>query len=218
MAVAQPFSQVLRESTRDVHERAHHSTYMNALLGGRLTLADYTRLAQQYYFIYRTLEQASEAMASDPVGGPFVLDELRRLPALTEDLEFLLGPEWESTISPMPATLRYVRRMREVAFEWPGGFVAHHYTRYLGDLAGGQVVGSLLRREYGISGAGARLYDFSGVGNPHAFRKHYRALLDNAGWDATERQRIVDETLLAFELNISVLAELAEPPAPHRAA
>lgn len=113
---------------------------------------------------------------------------------------------------------KYVRRMREVAFEWPGGYVAHHYTRYLGDLAGGQVVGSLLRRRYGISGAGARFYDFSRVGNPHAFRKRYRHLLDNAGWDAGERRRIVDETLLAFELNISVLTELAAATAAHSAA
>ncbi|NIJ10331.1 heme oxygenase [Saccharomonospora amisosensis] len=218
MTVPESFSQQLRESTRQVHERAHHSTFMTALLDGRLPLRSYTRLAEQYYFIYRTLEQASEAMACDAVGAPFVLDELYRLPALSEDLEFLAGPEWRHTASPLPATEKYVRRMREVAFEWPGGYVAHHYTRYLGDLAGGQVVGSLLRRRYGISGAGARFYDFSRVGNPHAFRKRYRHLLDNAGWDAGERRRIVDETLLAFELNISVLTELAAATAAHSAA
>ncbi|WP_199431331.1 biliverdin-producing heme oxygenase [Qaidamihabitans albus] len=212
------FAETLRESTREVHDRAHHSRYMNALLDGALTLDGYTLLAAQYFFIYRTLEQASDAMAGDPVGGPFVIDELRRMPALAEDLAFLAGPDWESAIRPAPATERYVERLRAVAFDWPGGYVAHHYTRYLGDLAGGQVVRSLLNRTYGVTGAGARFYDFGRVGSPSAFRKRYRALLDGAGWDPTERERIVAETLLAFELNIAVLADLAETVEEFRAA
>ncbi|PRX50227.1 heme oxygenase [Prauserella shujinwangii] len=204
------FSEALRHSTRQVHDRAHHSRYMSALLDGALSLAGYTRLAAQYWFVYRELEAAGEAMAGDPVGAPFVVDELRRVPALAEDLAFLAGPDWERTIRPVPATERYVDRLREVAFDWPGGFVAHHYTRYLGDLAGGQVVGALLRRTYGITGAGARFYDFGALGSPSAFRRHYKANLDAAPWGEAERQRIVAETLHAFELNIAVLADLAE--------
>ncbi|MBK1785404.1 biliverdin-producing heme oxygenase [Prauserella cavernicola] len=212
------FSQTLRESTKQVHDRAHGSTYMTALLDGALSLAGYTKLAAQYYFIYSTLEAASDAMADDPVGTPFVIDELRRTPALVADLEFLAGPHWESEIEPVPATQTYVQRLREVAFDWPGGYVAHHYTRYLGDLAGGQVVGSLLKRTYGVTGAGALFYDFERLGSPSAFRKRYRARLDEAPWGAEERQRVVDETLTAFELNIAVLADLAGSVEEHRAA
>ncbi|GAA1828589.1 biliverdin-producing heme oxygenase [Actinomadura chokoriensis] len=36
--------------------------------------------------------------------------------------------------------------MREVCFDWP----AHHYTRYLGDLSGGQVIGARIVRGYRI--------------------------------------------------------------------
>ncbi|SFP46409.1 heme oxygenase [Amycolatopsis arida] len=204
-----PFSQALRESTREAHDRAHHSAYMEALLAGSLTLAEYARLATQYYFIYEAIERASDAMVDDPVGGPFVIDELRRLPALTRDLEFLLGPDWRAELRPVPATEEYVRRIQAAAFDWPGGYVAHHYTRYLGDLAGGQVVRSLLARTYGITGPGALFYDFGALGSPSAFRRRYRSRLDNADWDAAERVRIVAEVLLAFELNIAVLADLA---------
>ncbi|PXY30961.1 heme oxygenase (biliverdin-producing) [Prauserella muralis] len=218
MAVATAFSQILRESTRQVHERAHHSSYLSALLDGSLTLPGYTRLAAQYFFIYSALERAGDAMAGDPVGGPFVVDELRRTPALVADLEFLAGPDWRSVIEPVPATLRYVRRLEEVAFDWPGGFVAHHYTRYLGDLAGGQVVGKLLQREHGITGPGALFYDFSRLGSPSAFRTRYRALLDGAPWDEAERRRVVSETLVAFELNIDVLGDLADTLDAYRAA
>jgi heme oxygenase len=36
--------------------------------------------------------------------------------------------------------------------------------------------------------------------------------LDEAPWDDAERQRIVTEALVAFELNVAVLADLAEQP------
>ncbi|TNC28167.1 biliverdin-producing heme oxygenase [Amycolatopsis alkalitolerans] len=203
-----PFSTKLRESTRDVHERAHNSAFMDALFGSRLALPAYASLVAQYHFIYQAIEEASDAHAGDPVGGAFVFDELRRVPALAADLEFFLGPGWAGRIEPVPATLDYVRRIRTVAFDWPGGYVAHHYTRYLGDLAGGQAVRGLLARTYGVEGPGALFYHFDLESVP-AFRKRYRGLLDEAPWDEAERQRIVTETLVAFEFNVAVLADLA---------
>ncbi|HVV11650.1 biliverdin-producing heme oxygenase [Amycolatopsis sp.] len=205
-----PFSTTLRESTRNVHERAHHSRYMQALLDGELPLDGYARLAVQYFLIYQAIEAASDTLRDDPAAGPFVFDELRRVPALRADLEFLLGPGWENRLEPVPATEDYVRRIRKVAFDWPGGYVAHHYTRYLGDLAGGQVVRALLKKAYDVEGAGSLFYDFDAIGSVPAFRKRYRASLDAAPWDEAERTRIVTETLVAFEFNIAVLGDLAE--------
>lgn len=213
-----PLSQALRAATQEAHDRAHHSSYMEALLAGGLTLDGYTRLAEQYYFIYRTLEDATRAMRHDVVGGRFALDELTRLPALSKDLEYLLGPTWKVDIDPSPATTRYCQRMRAVAFDSPGGLVAHHYTRYLGDLAGGQVVRALLKKAYGVTEEGALFYRFDGIDNPHAFRKRYRALLDTTPWSRWQRRHILDEAVVAFELNIEVLSELDREMADYRAA
>jgi len=204
-----PFSTTLRESTRRVHERAHHSRYMRDLFGGDLDLHDYARLAAQYWYIYQAIEQAGDAMRRDPVGGRFVFDELRRVPALAVDLEFLYGERWRDRIQPVPATEDYVQRIRSVAFDWAGGYVAHHYTRYLGDLAGGQAVRKLLATVHGVDGPGALFYSFDEVGSVPAFRKRYKALLDGTPWTGAERTRIVTETLVAFEFNIAVLDDLA---------
>lgn len=204
-----PFSTTLRESTRDVHQRANESAFMTALFDGGLPLAAYARLAAQYHFVYQAIEDASDAQADDPVAGAFVFDELRRVPALAADLAFLLGPDWAEEIEPVPATRDYVRRIRTIAFDWPGGYVAHHYTRYLGDLAGGQAVRKLLKNTYGIDGPGARFYHFD-LDSVPAFRKRYRAQLDEAPWDAAERRRILTETRVAFEFNIEMLADLGE--------
>ncbi|KAA9150577.1 biliverdin-producing heme oxygenase [Amycolatopsis acidicola] len=205
-----PFSTTLRESTRTVHDRANNSRYMQALLDGELPLEGYARLAVQYFLIYQAIEEASDAQRGHPEAGTFVFDELRRVPALRGDLEFLLGPDWARQLEPVAATEDYVRRIRKVAFDWPGGYVAHHYTRYLGDLAGGQVVRKLLKKAYDVEGPGALFYAFDGIESVPAFRKQYRAALDAAPWDEAERTRIVTETLVAFEFNIAVLADLAD--------
>lgn len=212
-----PFSKTLRSSTLGVHEKANHSGYMNALLGGELTLAGYTQLAVQYYFIYQAIEQASDRMRIDPVGSRFVFDELRRLPKLDRDLNFLVGRDWPKQVTPLPATLAYARRVRE-ASSWAGGYVAHHYTRYLGDIAGGQIIRRLIAKKYEVTGDGSLFYQFDEIGSAPAFRDRYRTQLDEAPWSDDERARVIDETLTAFECNIAVFAELAEDMEQYRAA
>ncbi len=212
----EPFSGVLRRATFQVHERAHHSTYMDALLGGRLDLADYATLVIQYWHVYGAIEDGADRLADDPVVGAFAIDGLRRRPGIAADLAFLRGPDWADDLSALPATEAYAERVRALAATWPGGWVAHHYTRYLGDLAGGQAVRGLLRRTYGVVGEGARFYDFASLGPVPRFRSHYRGLLDAAPWDEVERARIAEEAQEAFELNIAMLAELAGTVAPDR--
>ncbi|MGH3431963.1 MAG: heme oxygenase (biliverdin-producing) [Thermocrispum sp.] len=203
-----PFSQQLREATREAHVRAESSDFVARLLDGSAGLAGFTALAVQHFHIYTALESAARRLSADPVAGRFVLDGLVRVPPLSVDLRFLLGPEWEAAALPNQATAEYCSRINEVSADWPGGFVAHHYTRYLGDISGGQVIRSRLRTHYGITGDGARFYDFSALGSPAAFRRRYRGLLDSAGWDEAERARIVAEAQLAFDHNAAVFADL----------
>lgn len=214
----QPFSQSLRRATAAAHDRAHHSAYMDALLGGRLALDDYATLVAQYWFVYSALEHGADRLADHPVVGGFAVDALRRRPAIAADLAFLRGTGWAEDIRPLPSTAAYVARIGETVEDWPGGWVAHHYTRYLGDIAGGQVVRVLLDRTYGITGDGARFYDFAALGPVPPFRARYRGLLDAAAWDDDERARIVDEACHAFELNIAMLDELADTVPPEHLA
>ncbi|OXM57372.1 biliverdin-producing heme oxygenase [Amycolatopsis thailandensis] len=212
-----PFSANLRASTMAAHERANHSEYMNALLGGELSLEGYTRLAIQYYFIYQAIERAADKLAADPVAGKFVFEELRRLPSLERDLEHLVGPDWRETVRPLASTERYARRVAE-ASDWSGGFVAHHYTRYLGDIAGGQVIRRLLEREYEVRDAGSLFYHFDQLGSAPKFRDGYRERLNSAPWSEDERARLIEEAIVAFECNIAVFDELASELDSYRAA
>ncbi|MFI6760851.1 heme oxygenase (biliverdin-producing) [Micromonospora sp. NPDC050417] len=198
----------LRAATDAAHRAAESTPYVTALIDGQVNRAGYAALVAQHYFIYETLEQAAEAMRDDPVAGPFVVDELTRLPRLAEDLAFLLGPGWREEIAPNAATEAYRQRLREVCFTWPAGFIAHHYTRYLGDLSGGAFVAAAVRRTYEFSGdEGTRFYQFD-IASRGRFKREYRARLDALPLDDTEFDRAAEEAVIAFYLNQGVFQEL----------
>ncbi|WP_268986222.1 MULTISPECIES: heme oxygenase (biliverdin-producing) [unclassified Streptomyces] len=208
---ATPFSTLIRTASHEAHMEAETSTFMGDLLGGRLGVDAFARYTEQLWFVYRALEgAAAERLADDPVAGPFLRPELLRTAALERDLAHLRGPGWRAGAAPLPATAAYAARVEECARTWPGGYVAHHYTRYLGDLSGGQIIRDKAERTWGFprKGDGVRFYVFDGIPNPAAFKRTYRELLDGVRADDLERQRIVDECKRAFALNTAVFQAL----------
>ena len=212
-----PFSARIREASWSRHqsldppegEKSSRPGVFDRLFNGTLALHDYARWHAQQYFVYLAIESAGERWRDDPVAGPFVQDELLRLESITADLEFLFGPGWRAVIDPLPSTRRYAAHIEQVAHEWPGGYIAHSYTRYLGDLSGGQAFGKAARRHFGFDGVGAGFYDFTGIGSPKRFKDEYRSRLDAADLDAEGRDRLIAEVLLAYDHNGAVLTELA---------
>ncbi|MFE5033221.1 heme oxygenase (biliverdin-producing) [Streptomyces sp. NPDC056683] len=206
------FSTLIRTASHEQHVAAETSTFMSDLLGGRLGVAAYARYTEQLWFVYDALEGAAGRLASDPVAGPFVRPELFRLAALERDLAHLRGAGWRSGLTALPATEEYAARVRECAERWPAGYVAHHYTRYLGDLSGGQIIRDKAERTWGFQrkGDGVRFYVFEDIANPAAFKRGYRELLDAVDADDLEKQRVVAECKRAFALNTAVFRELGE--------
>lgn len=206
---AQRFSAVVRSATVDDHERAAVSSFMTALFHRELPLAAYTAMVAQHHYAYLVLEQAGDALASHPVAGPFVDEALRRVPALEADLSALIGQDWRSHIQPGAATQAYCDRMTQVCVESPERFVAHHYTRYMGDLSGGLMIGRIAREAYGLpSGPGASFYEFDQIPDPTSYKEQYRLRLDTADWDEDEQAALLDEVRTAYRLNTEVFDEL----------
>lgn len=206
------FSTVIRTASHEEHVQAETSTFMSDMLGGRLGVDAYARYTEQLWFVYGALEAGAERLASDPVAGPFIRPELFRLASLERDLAHLRGPEWRSLVSALPATRAYADRVRECAEDWPAGYIAHHYTRYLGDLSGGQIIHDKAEKTWGFTrkGDGVRFYVFEEISNPAAFKRSYRELLDGVRADDLEKQRIVAECKRAFALNTAVFRALGE--------
>ena len=174
------FSVRIREATRDDHERTERSTFISAFLDGRVSRAGFAAMTGQLWFIYDALDSGAALLRDDPVVGPFLDPRLARGAALDADLTELVGTDWREQVTASPATVAHAERIRHLAQTWPGGYLAHHYIRYLGDLSGGKVVGKTAQRVYGVSDAGVRFYRFDTIPSGREFKDAYRQLLDDA--------------------------------------
>ncbi|WP_156001796.1 biliverdin-producing heme oxygenase [Streptomonospora sp. PA3] len=208
----------MKQATWSAHEDAEQHGFTRALLEGTLPREGYAAMVAQHYFAYTALEDVGRSLAEDPVAGRVVDPALFRVPALRRDLAALYGADWPERIAPTEATRAYTARIERTEGD-PAGYVAHHYTRYLGDLSGGQFIRTAAARAYGIDErGGTAFYDFSALGSLPRFKAGYRARLDALRLDEAEREHIVRETRAAYRLNVAVLADLGHTFAGEAAA
>jgi heme oxygenase len=187
---------------------------MTDLMKGPGTREDYIALVVQHYYVYEALEGAEAVFADDPEVAAFATPRLTRLPAIEADLEFLLGADWRRLITALPTTVEYVERIRRIADErWAGGFIAHHYTRYLGDLSGGQHIRKLMQRQFGFETNGVGFYLFDEIASPTDFKNTYREQLDAVAWSDTERERVIEEVVTAYRFNTELFVDLSRAKA-----
>lgn len=200
------FSARLKAGTKNVHDNAEHSTFMEDLMGGKLDTAAYLRLINQYTYIYEALEAISANLreAGNPITDPFTIEGLDRAASIRNDIRALGQQDIDA---PLPATIEYVERINATA-NVPERFLAHHYLRYLGDLSGGQAIAALVARHYGIPAEALSMYRFTELPKPKIFKDGYRELLDNAPLTEEQRQALIDETVEGFRINASLFAQL----------
>lgn len=202
----------LRDGTSDAHEAAESEPFVRRLTAGELPIEAYPALVVQNHAIYSTLERLGERWRDDPIAGTFVVDELRRVPSLEADLAQLLGPDLAEEQRIEDATRRYTARLENVCGDWPAGYVAHHYVRYLGDLSGGQILKQAVEKAY--PQAPTSFYTFEGIARIKPFRDRYRRMLDALPVGVADQRRMVAEAIVAFDLNRAVFADLAARYSP----
>ncbi len=216
-----PFSQVIRESSWGDHSDSEGATFMEDIMRGVATKQDYIDLVIQHYFMYVALEAAATQLATRDDAELLHPAALVRLPALEEDLEFLVGADWREQIAAVPATAAYAARITEIGEEgWAAGVIAHHYTRYLGDLSGGQMIAKRVAKQHGFDdGRGISFYNFAELGDLAEFKTNYRTVLDSLGdtLDEAEQKRMCDEVRQAYAFNTQVFIDLGKQKAARAA-
>ncbi|XP_036385446.1 heme oxygenase-like [Megalops cyprinoides] len=203
-------SEQIKAVTKDSHVRAENTQLMLSYQRGQITLKQYKLLLCSLYEIYRALEEDLDRNSSHPGVAPIYFPlELARLESLEKDLEYFYGESWRDRIIVPAATHRYTQRLRKVGKENPEFLVAHAYTRYLGDLSGGQVLGRITQKSLGLaSGEGLSFFSFPGVTSPNRFKQLYRSRMNSIELTKEEREGVLEEAVRAFELNIEVFDEL----------
>lgn len=210
--MSQDLAQQLREGTKQSHTAAENTAYMKCFLKGIVEREPYRKLLANLYLVYSTLEAELKRHANNPVVGPVVFPEVHRAANLERDLAFFYGDNWREEIAPLPAGQVYVNRLRTISSIDPALLIAHAYTRYLGDLSGGQALKNIVRSALKLTTTqGTEFYEFEQLPTVEAkrdFKERYRQALNALPLDQATIQRIVDEANYAFQLNRDVVHEL----------
>jgi len=197
-------TKVLFERTHELHTKAERSGIINDVLRGRATKYGYALLLRNLLPAYQQLEAGLEANRNSPLVGALARREVYRTKAIISDLVALFGPSWESALPLLPPGEQYAQRIASAERGDGANLVAHAYTRYLGDLSGGQVLKRLLARTPGLRPGEMSFYDFPNIDDTNRFKQLYRqAINDSAAW-MTNMDAVIAEAIEAFELNIAV--------------
>merc|ERR1711865_690521 len=113
-------------------------------------------------------------------------------------------------------TIAYVNRIQEISKD-PSLqylFIAHQYTRYLGDLFGGQMMGGMASKSMNLpsDGSGVQFYTFENIDSTSKFIDGWYTKMNSLDLTEKQKRNIVDEANLVFDLNIGILQELDGSP------
>ncbi|MBE9146006.1 MULTISPECIES: heme oxygenase (biliverdin-producing) [Planktothrix] len=199
----------LREGTKKSHTMAENVGFIKCFLKGTVEKTSYRKLAGNLYFVYSAMEEEMERHRNHPVLSKLYFPELNRKQSLEQDLYFYYGENWKEEVQPSEAAQAYVARIREVSNSQPELLIAHLYTRYLGDLSGGQILKGIAQNAMNLpEGKGTQFYEFNDIPDEKAFKVNYRQQMDSVDIDQDMATRIVDEANDAFGMNMKMFNEL----------
>ena len=203
------FALQLKTETKKSHTAAENTKFVGSFLRGVVSKESYKQLVANFYFIYRAMEEEMEKLKESPIVGPIHSDLLNRTNSLERDCRYYYGPNWREIIVPSEACQQYVNRIREVADDDPELLVGHHYTRYMGDLSGGQILKGIAEKAMDLKGGeGLYFYEFEGISDKKGFKTQYRNILDSLPINQSQANAIINEANYAFRLNMYMFDEL----------
>ena len=201
----------LREGTKKSHTMAENTGFVACFLKGVVEKKSYRKLISDLYFVYSAMEEEIERLVLDnhPVVKFIGFKELFRKETLENDLKYYYGDNWIKQIQISDSAQSYVDRIRYVAKESPELLVGHHYTRYIGDLSGGQILKKIAKKALNIEGnQGLDFYEFSMIDDEKKFKKSYSDILNNLPINQDIANKIIDEANQAFIYNMKMFKEL----------
>ena len=199
------FSKRIKKDTSKSHSMAENTGFVTNFLAGVVSKESYKQLIADFFFIYTALEEQVDKFKDDPLISKIGFEELRRVPSLELDCAYYWGENWRSIISPTDACKNYITRVKKIS---PKFLVGHHYTRYLGDLSGGQILKNIADKAMGLNGKGLAFYDFADIPDAKDFKTKYRTALDNLPITESDGDLIIEEANYAFKLNMDVFDEI----------
>ena len=193
----------LKEGTKVSHSAAENTKFVSSFLKGVVSKDNYKQLVTNFYYVYRAMEEEIEKQNDFPLHDKL----LTRTNKIEQDLRYYYGVMWRDKIIPSQATANYVKRIQVISETSPYLLVAHHYTRYMGDLSGGQILASITKSALNLNDEGLKFYEFD-IPDTKEYKTKYRQTLDSLPISDTQISMLIDEANYAFKLNMLLFDEL----------
>ena len=194
----------LKEGTKVSHSAAENTKFVSSYLKGVVSKDNYKQLLTNFYYVYRAMEEEIEKLDDFPLHDKI----LNRTNKLETDLRYYYGVMWRDLIIPSQATANYVKRIQNIE---PYLLVAHHYTRYMGDLSGGQILSNITQKSLNLTTEGLKFYEFD-IPNMKEYKDKYRQTLNDLPMSSEQIDMLIDEANYAFKLNMLLFDELQGNP------
>lgn len=202
-------AQKLREGTTKSHSMAENVSFVKSFLGGVVDKRSYRKLVANLFFIYSAIEEELERNKDHKVVKYIYFPQLYRKNSLVEDLTYYYGHNWSECIESSAATKIYIERIHQIGYNNPELLIAHSYTRYIGDLSGGQILKNIAKNAMQLpNNSGTAFYDFNMIEDEKIFKDQYRNSLNNIPLNSLEIEQIISEANIAFNLNMKIFQEL----------
>lgn len=193
----------LRHATRERHQQVEHHPFMQRLVSGKLSPLAYVDYLRSLYCAYEVLE--SHLLKAQQTGEPWgklydsrwarrdaLKTDIAAFSQSPKDPETCLAQTWDSALNNSRNAL--------------ASAIAIAYLRYLGDLAGGQMVRHILFRQH--PDWSLSFYDFS----PHNGKllvDSLRQIIDQLGDHYPDQQAaIVCATEQGFDAHLHLFGRL----------
>jgi len=202
-----PFSVELHERTKEIHDAS--DKLINVKLLVALTDSSiYGSVLKDFYFVYRAIEDALESCRDEEHIFPLRDPRMYRASALEQDVTYFLGENWSDREEPSPPTKKYVSRIEYIAGSNPVLLIAYAHSMFLASLAGGQILGAIVKRTLGLSGdEGLAFFDYGDI-NTKTLRADFKEKVNALDLDRETKDRIIEEKKLVFKMNNEIASQV----------
>ena len=198
----------MKQETWAEHEASKDSKFANGIMSGELGSRGFIEWQRGLYPVYVKLESILKKNRKDPVLHIFDHRKLDRADRIYADLQ-KLGTDPILEPSPLKTLPPYIAAIEKASLV-PQRLMAYHYTRYMGDMNGGQVIARAMENVCGIDKDALTCYNFSEIGDGYHYRKQYKTLLELSPWTEEEQEEFIDEARIAYARNSDFFEELYE--------
>jgi len=190
----------MREKTKIIHNRVETRAFLQNLVKGKVSKELYCQYLVDLKHIYEGLEKKLEKNCLHKATGQLCIPTLYRTKSLEEDIK-ALGIK---NLKPGDKAQEYCKYLENIEQDKSHVLVAHAYTRYLGDLFGGQLLCKKVDKMWkGVTA----FYTFK-VTSCSKFAREIRNILNTLPLSSIQQDEIVKEAYKAFEFADKMLASL----------